>query len=359
MIPKLKKSQKQVNDFWIINRKLCIQDAHDQLHIPGIQVPKSISEGFFLIGKWWLQNQSLFLLEQGTLRLVAPNKTVHSIDKKNNTLLLAYDFQIVGDAIESKLSLFDLQTLSDIQHPLLSVNYKEYPFRHQTTLITVSQSRFLKAMNLLTGTPLWEADLRQIGAERASLTDGSLHFSEYIGVAGRILWLSIQSGILLGVNLDTGQFKHILQDVVRMTAGHDDYPHWRLPLYGTGQTIYDRKTHRLIGMQDWHYWEVDLRAPKLELKMWLLMDDFKQHQMNSQNPERRCMNDHYIYFASAEWARIAALNRKTLKLDWVFHSAKELPEMGIPMQIVVNGHHLYVKDHQKVLYTFELDKDHH
>jgi hypothetical protein len=66
------------------------------------------------------------------------------------------------------------------------------------------------------------------------------------------------------------------------------------------------------------------------------------------------MTADYIYFVSTDWPRIAAFNRKTLKLDWVYHASTDFPEMGVLMQIAVIGSNLYIRDSERVLYTFQL-----
>jgi outer membrane protein assembly factor BamB len=173
-----------------------------------------------------------------------------------------------------------------------------------------------------------------------------------IAVVSGTLWLDIKPGILLGLNIETGKAKHILKMPSPQSALFDENAYGAL--YGYNKTVYDSITNKLIGVNWWHYYEVDLNKTEPTIDLHLLKDECIAHKTIVSHSERRCMNNTHIYFADAINTVISALNRKTFKIDWSYRfDGTEANDIGILMKIEVTNDKLYVLDHLGNLFIFQ------
>lgn len=159
-----------------------------------------------------------------------------------------------------------------------------------------------------------------------------------VDIINEILWIDIQKGVLVGIDVQTGEVRQQLQTPVQMNQA-PGYLHWELPQFA--HTTYEAARHQLVGMFSDRYYQVDLRAEKPTLDMWVLEEEFRRHNIALRNAERRAITDTHIYFLDSHIPQMGALNRQSLTLDWVY-KFDDNTCTGVPMQVEAIATNLYV-----------------
>lgn len=172
----------------------------------------------------------------------------------------------------------------------------------------------------------------------------------FAGVANGVLWVNINSGTIVGLNIETGELKHLFTKPNKVigtaTKPHQQSPHFWLN--------YDEKRNILFGFHYDVFGEIDLNESESTLTFYIL-EDCTKHQAFCPNLERYCYDDNYFYYLDAFNGKIGVINRNTKNLDWVY-SFPDGSTTGILMKIEVSENHLFVLDSGGTLHIFEREK---
>ncbi len=362
---------KDVISFKIEKNLLFYQNKNYELKSNLFKTPPLMYECFYIHQKWFFNglNNSLYILENDILTKLTDSKPITLIDKKHQKALLSYDTSVHS----YKRTLFDLNQLKECTQ---NSDYYEITvdFLNNIHLYYCSTKRhLLNSVNLNTNQVVSINDISDIGIWRRQ-THSVTYREEYairraIAVVNDVLWLDISKGVIMGIDIQTGKTLHVFKEkdaeIIKMegknteTKQYDFYHQTDLPEHP--HTFYDEVTQKLFGVHNHQYYEVDLQDPKLQI--YDLIDEyalygditpFKQETSLVQLKAwatRSCFDDTHIYFIvdNASKAQIAALNRQTLKIEWVY----EFDDSGILMQIQVSSNNLYVLDNQATLHIFE------
>lgn len=179
----------------------------------------------------------------------------------------------------------------------------------------------------------------------------------FVGVVDDILWVDVTAHVLLGIDIHTGQIKYNLKEANPMNEFPEKFTVYK-PHYG--KTNYDQEHHKLWGMEGYSYWEVDLNEAILNLKLWYIGDECESHFTSLPNFDICGINQDYIFFPMGglggnRKAQVAALNRKTMKIDWQYLFTSDTPYYT-PTKVEVSEDHLFVLDSEGTLNIFEKEK---
>jgi hypothetical protein len=239
---------------------------------------------------------------------------------------------------------------------------REYPNAQDMGLMAMTAMNYIFTTSLYhivsisreTGDIIWRFDTFQLGFWRNLSTNSREYYEivKKIGVIQNILWLEIKAGALLGLDVNKGQVKYFFKMPVLNSPFFEKNGY--AALYSYNKTIYDSFANKLIGVNWWHYYEIDLNkaAPSLELQ--LFKEECLKYNTTVSHSDRRCMDETHIYFADAVNTKLVALNRTTLKIDWCYlFTGKEAKRVGTLMSVAVSDLKLYVLDHNANLFIFE------
>jgi hypothetical protein len=202
---------------------------------------------------------------------------------------------------------------------------------------------------------LWLIDVRKVvGFYRNIHTNAKEDFEilNIIAAVLGILWVDLAFGAILGLDIETGEVKYLFNMPTPKSSDfiENDYVH----LHGYNHTVYDADTNKLIGINRWHYYEIDLNKDIISLDLRLYKEDSINLKVVASHPNRRCMDSTHIYFNDVENHKIAALNRESLKIDWVYKfDGSEASRLGNLCEIEKKGDKLYVFDHLGNLFIFK------
>ncbi|MCU0325665.1 MAG: hypothetical protein MUF45_10490, partial [Spirosomaceae bacterium] len=172
----------------------------------------------------------------------------------------------------------------------------------------------------------------------------------FVGVVNDILWVDIASGTIIGLDIETGELKHLFTEPNKIigtaTKPHQQSPHFWLN--------YDEKRNILFGFHYDVFGEINLNESEPTLTFYIL-EDCTKYQAFCPNLERYCYDANYFYYLDAFNGKIGVINRNTKNLDWVY-TFSEGSTMGILMKIEVSENHLFVLDSGGTLHIFEREE---
>jgi len=266
------------------------------------------------------------------------------------------------DYTQSQICLYDFLNASFIWKTDLSQNNDMFPFFCDGDKIiahTKNNKRTLSIINYFTGTSLWIFHLSDIGRwynefDKKWEEGKAFHV---VGVINDILWVDVTAHVLLGIDIHTGQIKYNLKEANPMNEFPEKFTVYK-PHYG--KTTYDQEHHKLWGMEGYSYWEVDLNEAILNLKLWYMGDECESHFTSLPNFDICGINQDYIFFPMGglggnRKAQVAALNRKTMKIDWQYLFMSDTPYYT-PTKVEVSEDNLFVLDSDGTLNIFEKEK---
>ena len=358
----------------IENDLLFFQDKNYELKSDIWEVPTSMYECFYVSGKWFFNglDNSLYVLQNETIKKITEAKPITFIDKKNQKALLSFD--TFGHSY--KRTIFDLIRLEDC---LETPDYLEITINIlENNILYYCDKRqyLLKAINLVTKENLWTNNISDIGIWRR-YGHGVTYREDYtikraIAVVNDVLWLDISKGVIMGIDTQTGKTLHVFKEqaaeIIKIEGKNTQTQEYvfdqKVDLPEQPNTFYDKETQKLFGVHNHQYYEVDLQNPTL--RIWDLIDEYALfgdiHPFNNGTSivglqawaTRSCFDAEYIYFIANNPSKeqIVALNRQTLKIDLFY----ELEDSGHLMQIEVSSGKLYVLDHKNILYIFEREE---
>jgi outer membrane protein assembly factor BamB len=169
----------------------------------------------------------------------------------------------------------------------------------------------------------------------------------FIGNTAQHLWVFSGNGQVLLFDIQTG---HILASIGQA--------HWRSNESASTAAMHSviggcalDKT-KLIALGDTFYQEMSAKTFKFKNRD--LSEEFGKYEITCMYPY---FGKKYIYFYDSNWisgnprGKIAALDKKTLKIVWCWDMLKEIGTAPLHLEIIDN--HLYVLDNGLTLHVFE------
>lgn len=158
-----------------------------------------------------------------------------------------------------------------------------------------------------------------------------LHGTQLLGVYQNTLWVGLHEGILLGIDIQTGQTQTSIEAIPALQQGFLDQ--------SSGQII-----HFHMGI----YYALDLKT--LQVKTQDLAAQMATEPYFSVLQD---FDEYFLYYISSYKHWIGAIDRKSLKIVWQYDFKKELH--AHPIKLRKAHRKLYVSDSKHILHVFEVD----
>jgi hypothetical protein len=200
----------------------------------------------------------------------------------------------------------------------------------------------IKALNNETGQDIWVKQLPE-------------PFSQFLGLSIQTVWITLDSGRILGLNLRTGEEEYNL-------LKPNKYPHsWanqiNKPTFYLGQyTQLDQVQNKLFGLREWYYWEIDLANPTQSYFLYDLEEHFRAFQMEANMPGYTLpFEGDHVFFGSIDrkGPTIGTFDRQTHQIVWASGDATSDNYLPSVRQMAYQHNKLYVLDGRATLHIFE------
>lgn len=197
-----------------------------------------------------------------------------------------------------------------------------------------------------TGEIQWSYNTTQLGTwTEYDGTSMQTEVRRILGVLDEKLYIYLNSGKVLVLDINTGE----KIDLIINDKNNDQGSFWGMFMHAIELDI---KNNRLIQLFNERYTEVNLDT--LDVRQ-IHIDEMKE--LNISNMNEFVFDDEYIYFSDRYESKLATLNRKTMRIDWI-HSLSDT--VGCEMGGSRHGRHLklhngrlYVVDNKHTLHIFE------
>lgn len=159
-----------------------------------------------------------------------------------------------------------------------------------------------------------------------------------------LIWISLVTGILIALDVNTGEEKCVLTKPINYTGE-----------YGyTAYAKYDSNTNQLFGSYGNQYWELDLADPERTFLCYDLSQTMKEHEVDSITCKAWDGKDMIFFGDTGDNYKIGIFSRsqKTITWSYAIEELKEDSWMSI-RQVEYGAGRLYVRDKFNVLHIFE------
>lgn len=169
-----------------------------------------------------------------------------------------------------------------------------------------------------------------------------------IGVYQEILWISLNTGRLIGLSVHDGA-------VVYDIAVPNDYPHRFFAVASNSHLVAEQG--KIIGLHAHWYWELDLKNPIESYKLYILDDECTKHSLDVDHLRFHCLVGNELFFAQEEWAQepsyVGIFDIQTKKITWTSHELGEDNVFQGIKKVEYQSNRLYVLDKASCLHIFE------
>lgn len=219
------------------------------------------------------------------------------------------------------------------------------PFFITDKLLISAQNSRIKKVNI-NGIEEWTYNTTQLGtwAEYDGRTMQT-EVRKILGVLDEKLYIYLTSGRVLVLDINTGEKIGFIKNDKNIDQGS---------FFGMFMKAIelDKANNKLILLFNERYTEVNLESLSVSETH---IDDMKMH--NISNMSEFVFDDEYIYFSDRYECKLAALNRKTMRIDWI-HSFSDTAscELGGShhgRHLKLHNGRLYVVDNKHTLHIFE------
>ena len=211
-------------------------------------------------------------------------------------------------------------------------------------------------MSLESGKEIWNYQLSE--NYRWKDASGESHTGEYyklIGLSNNIFWCVLNSGVIIGLNIETGQVEYELCHPII-------YPHSKIINEGfekvnifNRHSIMSEDRSEILGMQGHFYWEINLENPVEEFTMYSIKDSCEEHHISLN--DTFCLNDNEVYFYEGGYSnRFGIFCRNKKAIIW----SSDLPEVKGKFPAIrkmdYTNYRIYIQDFYNSLHVIEKPK---
>lgn len=181
-----------------------------------------------------------------------------------------------------------------------------------------------------------------IGEFREKKNDISNIIVEYNG----LLWIVLATGILIALDVETGQEKYVLVKPVNY-KGEYDYSYTRYAKF-------DSLTNQLFGSYGNQYWELDLADPERTFLCYDLSQKMKEHEVDSITYKSWDGKDRIFFGDTSDNNKIGIFSRSQKTIIWSYAIEELKDDSWVSIrQVEYGAGRLYVRDKFNVLHIFE------
>lgn len=330
-----------------------------------------------------LKNRSLFINEKliydGKLK---PEGGVTSFSYFDGHLYFStwsnatYKYSIQFETIE-EIPFMQVSLLSNEDYLILKRDSKLHTVQESKSQITFDiESRYLVLKSILIdyflfsaiekeilcldikcNTLIWQlniSDVYNLQLELGSEKHGEVR--QFIGVYNNLLWVLLNGGRFIGIDLQSGEVRHFIRDTMQSNI------YGTIELHPKGLEKYlspsdsnfyhlDQQVGKIIAESARGIWEICLTQTEPYLQAWGMIDQYKQFGLEDVGYKTVLRGNelYFIDFNALKWGVIDLLSKK---IKWV--SDKITNEKTQLKEIQCGGNKVYVLDGMKTLYVFEM-----
>ena len=282
-------------------------------------------------------------------------KVINTFEEKDFYYYFSDSSFIYYDRVSKRLMYNDLELL---RGKILS----SYIF---DDLLFFEKESKIQTINFLSGQFLWEFSLSSLGKGKDYNTDEEFDYEveQFVGIYNNILWVYIERGGFIGLDIQTGELKHRILGIPKgnLLGKVDSYvDNEEFYIFYRAKFILDEKKGIIIGLIADRFFEIDLNKEKITPMLYGMWD-----KMEKMNLKKYGVNGN----TSLQGDLLYFYNDKELQFGILDINTKEIIYISEPIAVVerddsftrlrdlkVSENKVYILDSNHTLHIFEREE---
>ena len=282
-------------------------------------------------------------------------KVINTFEEKDFYYYFSDSSFIYYDRVSKRLMYNDLELL---RGKILS----SYIF---DDLLFFEKESKIQTINFLSGQFLWEFSLSSLGKGKDYNTDEEFDYEveQFVGIYNNILWVYIERGGFIGLDIQTGELKHRILGIPKgnLLGKVDSYvDSEEFYIFYRAKFILDDKKGIIIGLIADRFFEIDLNKEKITPMLYGMWD-----KMEKMNLKKYGVNGN----TSLQGDLLYFYNDKELQFGILDINTKEIIYVSEPIAVVerddsftrlrdlkVSENKVYILDSNHTLHIFEKEE---
>ena len=341
-------------DSWKIIDNNCFFVSDDVVKVTGKEVNIPISFPYWGIdfnpsffNVFTNRSVNTFLNYQG--------KVINTFEERNFYYYFSDSSFIYYDRVSKRLMYNDLELL---RGKILS----SYIF---DDLLFFEKENKIQTINFLSGQFLWEFPLSSLGKGKDYNTDEEFDYEveQFVGIYNNILWVYIERGGFIGLDIQTGELKHRILGIPKgnLLGKVDSYvDSEEFYIFYRAKFILDEKKGIIIGLIADRFFEIDLNKEKITPMLYGMRDKMEKMNLKKYGVSgNTSLQGDLLYFYNDKELQFGILDINTKEIIYVSDPIAVVERDDCFTQLKdlkVSENKVYILDSNHTLHIFEREK---
>ena len=282
-------------------------------------------------------------------------KVINTFEEKDFYYYFSDSSFIYYDRVSKRLMYNDLELLRG----------KMLSFYIFDELLFFEKENKIQTINFLSGQFLWEFPLASLGKGKDYSTDEEFDYEveQFVGIYNNILWVYIERGGFIGLDIQTGELKHRILGIPKgnLLGKVDSYvDSEEFYIFYRAKFILDDKKGIIIGLIADRFFEIDLNKEKITPMLYGMWDKMEKMNLKKYGVSgNTSLQEDLLYF----------YNDKELQFGVLDINTKEFIYVSEPIAVVerddsftrlrdlkVSENKVYILDSNHTLHIFEREQ---
>ena len=282
-------------------------------------------------------------------------KVINTFEERNFYYYFSDSSFIYYDRVSKRLMYNDLELL---RGKMLS----SYIF---DDLLFFEKENKIQTINFLSGQFLWEFPLSSLGKGKDYNTDEEFDYEveQFVGIYNNILWVYIERGGFIGLDIQTGELKHRILGIPKgnLLGKIDSYvDSEEFYIFYRAKFILDEKKGIIIGLIADRFFEIDLNKEKITPMLYGMWDKMEKMNLKKYGVSgNTSLQGDLLYFYNDKELQFGILNINTKEIIYVSEpiAVVERDDSFTRLRdLKVSENKVYILDSNHTLHIFEREK---
>ena len=282
-------------------------------------------------------------------------KVINTFEEKDFYYYFSDSSFIYYDRVSKRLMYNDLELL---RGKILS----SYIF---DDLLFFEKENKIQTINFLSGQFLWEFPLASLGKGKDYSTDEEFDYEveQFVGIYNNILWVYIERGGFIGLDIQTGELKHRILGIPKgnLLGKVDSYvDSEEFYIFYRAKFILDDKKGIIIGLIADRFFEIDLNKEKITPMLYGMWDKMEKMNLKKYGVSgNTSLQGDLLYFYNDKELQFGVLDINTKEIIYVSEPIAVVERDDCFTQLKdlkVSENKVYILDSNHTLHIFEREE---
>jgi len=215
------------------------------------------------------------------------------------------------------------------------------------------EKKSIVAISLESGNQLWQFNLLKNNDWLTREGDEMIcEFHRIIGISENILWTVLNSGVLLGIDIKSGEKKYELCQPNLFPKNYQIAEGFENVNIFNRNSFLDEKNNQIFGINGFYYWEIGLDKPEEQFTMYDIQDSCVENGLELNNLAS-WSGEQIWFFHGGKNNRFGVLSRKNKLIEWsgeIKEVANQFPSIR---KMECTDDRIFIQDYFNTLHIFQ------